>query len=79
MHFTLDNNEGDDDNVEGDDNGNKDAESDVDDDDSNDDDMEGEDFIEGKVLRHQHECQELPVQAQEDSKREDTDQGNKQK
>ena len=70
----MDDNEGDDGNVEGDDNGNKDAESDFNDD---DDDLEREDIIEGKVLRH--ECQELLVQAQEDSKREDTDQGNREK
>lgn len=45
-----------------------DSQGDHDDDDSNDgvvvdyDDMEGEDITKDKGLRHQHECQELPVQ-----------------
>ena len=87
LDIEVDDNQGDDSDIKGDDDGNKDAESDVDhdDDDSNDggvvddDDMEGEDITKDKGLRHRHECQELPVQTQEDSNKENTDQGNKRK
>ena len=56
-----------------------DGDNDDDDNDGNDADdydMEGEDIIGEKALRHRHECQELPVQAPEDSNKEDSDQGN---